>query len=171
MKTSQYVTADVSGNYALSAARSSVGAWELFNVALKSGTTDQYTIYARGLNKNYVQLNANGALMPSAANVTNAASFRLLTIPSSPVQPNGTYILQEVSTSRFVSSTNSRPSLFADLSVNSGAASWVIGANAYGTTLQNSGNSQFASSDPTRRVTLSSPIAVLQVPGKPTCSC
>ncbi|EJD34613.1 hypothetical protein AURDEDRAFT_188974 [Auricularia subglabra TFB-10046 SS5] len=143
--TSQYVTADITGNYPLSAARDSPSTWELFSLQLKSGTSDQYTIVARS-NKKYVALNSAGALLPSATSVGAAAVFRLITPPAPEVYkgPKGTYGLQEVATGKLVSL---RPDLYADATSSALAVPWTFADGLGATTIRSNKTGQFVTAD------------------------
>lgn len=146
--TSQYVTADESGKYALSAQRDSASAWEIFSFQLLSGTTDQYTMTAHS-NKKYVALGDDGALMPTAASSSTASVFRLVEPPKPVVYagPKGTWALQEVSTGKLVSSSNSRPDLYADTTNNALAVPWTFGSALGASTIQSNVTRQYVTAD------------------------
>lgn len=74
----QYVTADQSGNYTLSAARTTASAWEIFIVRPKKGAASGvYSILAAS-NAEYVTLGAGGALINNRATEASSEGFQLL---------------------------------------------------------------------------------------------
>ncbi|KIY50828.1 glycoside hydrolase family 81 protein [Fistulina hepatica ATCC 64428] len=78
--TSQYVTADQSGTFTLSAARANASTWELFVVRPKAGTASGiYSIYAVS-NKQYVVLRPDDALVNSGTNEAASEGFKLISV-------------------------------------------------------------------------------------------
>ncbi len=74
--TSQYVTADSSGNYALGAARAAASTWERFVIRQKVGAASGvYSIKAVS-NGNYVTVGSDGSLFNNG--LTEAASVGFL---------------------------------------------------------------------------------------------
>ncbi|KAG5641571.1 hypothetical protein DXG03_004697, partial [Asterophora parasitica] len=80
ISTNQFVTADDSGNFALSAARATASAWEVFIVRQKQGAaTGVYSILAAS-NKQYIGLGAGNSLINNVA--TEAASTGFTLVPA-----------------------------------------------------------------------------------------
>lgn len=73
--SSQYVTADSSGNYALSATRATASSWERFIIRQKIGAPDGvYSILANS-NSMYVTVSSEGLLINNAADEASSAGF------------------------------------------------------------------------------------------------
>ncbi|KAI0452042.1 glycoside hydrolase family 81 protein [Xylaria acuta] len=73
--TSQFVTADSSGSYTISASRPSASSWERFTIRPKSGAANNvYTIKAAS-NGKYVTVGNDGSLINNGANESGAAGF------------------------------------------------------------------------------------------------
>ncbi|TFK60669.1 glycoside hydrolase family 81 protein [Pluteus cervinus] len=80
VSTSQFVTADITGNFTLAAARPVASGWEIFVVRPKQGAASGvYTILA-GSNKKYVVVNGDGSLVNSGATEAAAAGFKLIQV-------------------------------------------------------------------------------------------
>jgi endo-1,3(4)-beta-glucanase len=76
--TAQFITADASGSYALSASRDSASAWETFVVRQKAGAASGvYTIKASS-NGLYVTLGSDGSLLNNGASAASAAGFKFV---------------------------------------------------------------------------------------------
>lgn len=76
--TGQYVTADSSGTYTLSASRAAASSWEIFVIRQKQGAaTGVYSIMAAS-NKQYVVVGANGTLKNSGAAESDSTGFRFV---------------------------------------------------------------------------------------------
>ncbi|KAI1260716.1 glycoside hydrolase family 81 protein [Xylariaceae sp. FL1019] len=76
--TSQFVTADSSGTYALSAARATASSWETFIIRQKVGAaTGVYSIKASS-NGYYVTVDGDGSLKNSAVNEADSAGFKFV---------------------------------------------------------------------------------------------
>ncbi|KAL1734063.1 glycoside hydrolase family 81 protein [Schizophyllum commune] len=74
----QYVTADSSGTYTLSANRATASAWEIFVIRQKQGAaTGVYSIMAAS-NKQYVVVGADGTLKNNGATEGDSTGFRLV---------------------------------------------------------------------------------------------
>ena len=100
----QYVTADISGQHPLCAAREKVAAWEIFRLVslnCKTGSGERRYIIMAGSNKRYVALDEAGRLMPTATTPEAAESF---TIGPPPVlgNPQGRYQIVEKETDHYV---------------------------------------------------------------------
>ncbi|KAG6901688.1 hypothetical protein C0995_009179 [Termitomyces sp. Mi166 len=78
VSTSQFVTADISGSYTISASRDTASAWEIFTIRPKQGAeSGVYSILAAS-NKQYVTLGSIGELINNGANESSSAGFRLV---------------------------------------------------------------------------------------------
>lgn len=78
--TSQFVTADSSGNYALASARAVASSWEQYVIRPKAGATaGVYTILAAS-NKEYVTVGSDGSLLNNGAAVGNAVAFKFIQV-------------------------------------------------------------------------------------------
>ncbi|KIY43569.1 glycoside hydrolase family 81 protein [Fistulina hepatica ATCC 64428] len=78
ISTLEYVTADDSGDYALSAARTVASTWEIFVVRQKAGADDGvYSILAAS-NKQYIVVVADGMLINNGTTESGSAGFRLI---------------------------------------------------------------------------------------------
>lgn len=76
--TEQYVTADSSGNFTISASRASPSAWEIFIIRLKDGAgSDVYSIQAAS-NKKWVVVGADGSLVNNGNSAADGTGFRLV---------------------------------------------------------------------------------------------
>jgi len=100
----QYVTADISGQHPLCAAREKVAAWEIFRLAsldCETGSGERWYTIMAGSNKRYVALDEAGRLMPTAMTLEAAESF---TLGPPPVlgNPEGRYIIAEKKTGHYV---------------------------------------------------------------------
>ncbi|CRG91078.1 Endo-1,3(4)-beta-glucanase 1 [Talaromyces islandicus] len=73
--TSQYVTADGSGNYTLAASRATASSWERFVVRQKVGAASGVYSIKAASNGFYVTVNGDGWLINNAANETDSAGF------------------------------------------------------------------------------------------------
>ena len=106
LNTDQFVTADISGNFTLSAARATAQAWEIFTIRPKSGAAaGVYTIRA-GSNKQWVVVNPDGSLQNSATTESQATGF-VLGGSSGSGSSNGTVpssaMLRHVASGQFIS--------------------------------------------------------------------
>ncbi|KIY51480.1 glycoside hydrolase family 81 protein [Fistulina hepatica ATCC 64428] len=80
LENDQYVTADDTGTYALSAARSVASTWELYMIRQQEGAeSGVYTILANA-NSAYLIVESDGAVVNNATNVTSAEGFRLISV-------------------------------------------------------------------------------------------
>jgi endo-1,3(4)-beta-glucanase len=80
LSTSMYVTADSSGDFTLSAARDTAGAWEKFTVRPKTGSgADIYSIKASS-NGRYVAVGSDGSLRNNGVDESDSAGFRFVPI-------------------------------------------------------------------------------------------
>lgn len=78
--TSRYVTADQSGNYALSASRAAASSWERFVIRQKKGAAKGvYTIKAAS-NGLYVTVGGDGSLMNNEASEQAASGFEFVSV-------------------------------------------------------------------------------------------
>ncbi|KAG5729861.1 putative endo-1,3(4)-beta-glucanase 2 [Termitomyces sp. T112] len=78
VSTNQFVTADISGSFTISASRATASTWEVFIIRPKHGApSGVYSILAAS-NKQYVTLGSNGALINNGATESNSAGFRLV---------------------------------------------------------------------------------------------
>ncbi|KAG6891165.1 hypothetical protein C0992_009780 [Termitomyces sp. T32_za158] len=78
VSTNQFVTADISGSYTISASRDTVSTWEIFIIRPKEGAeSGVYSILAAS-NKQYVTLGYNGDLINNGAIESSSAGFRLV---------------------------------------------------------------------------------------------
>jgi endo-1,3(4)-beta-glucanase len=78
VSTGQYVTADQSGGYALSATRATASAWERFTIRPKAGAAaGVYSIKAAS-NGRYVTVGGDGSLVNNAVSEADAAGFRFV---------------------------------------------------------------------------------------------
>ncbi|KAG6883475.1 hypothetical protein C0993_005963 [Termitomyces sp. T159_Od127] len=74
----QFVTADSSGSFTISASRPTASTWEIFMIRPKEGAeTGVYSILAAS-NKQYVTLGSDGALINNGVTESSSAGFRLL---------------------------------------------------------------------------------------------
>jgi endo-1,3(4)-beta-glucanase len=74
----QFVTADSSGNFTISASRAVASDWEIFVIRPKEGEANGvYTIQA-GSNKKYVVVGADGSLINTADSANDGAGFRFV---------------------------------------------------------------------------------------------
>ncbi|KAH7101493.1 glycosyl hydrolase family 81-domain-containing protein [Auriculariales sp. MPI-PUGE-AT-0066] len=98
--TGQYVTADISGEHALSAARERVAAWEVFK--LVPHPNHQPTSYAivAGSNKQHVRICEDGRLLPNAP----PAEAAIFTLGSAPAHKNpiGRFYMQHSGDATFL---------------------------------------------------------------------
>ncbi|KAL1861660.1 hypothetical protein VTK73DRAFT_6991 [Phialemonium thermophilum] len=76
--TSQYVTADQSGNYALSAARGVASTWERFVIRQKTGAASGVYSIKAASNGLYVTIAGDGSLINNGANEAAGAGFRFV---------------------------------------------------------------------------------------------
>jgi endo-1,3(4)-beta-glucanase len=76
--SSQYVTADQSGNFTLSAARAVASTWEIFVIRPKKGAASGvYSILAAS-NKKYLTLGAGGILINNGMTEASSEGFKLV---------------------------------------------------------------------------------------------
>ena len=78
VSTRQYVTADLSGTYTLSAGRAVASAWEVFIVRPKLGGASGVHSILAASNKEYVVLGSDGGLVNSGLMEKDSAGFRLV---------------------------------------------------------------------------------------------
>ncbi|KAG6834686.1 hypothetical protein H0H93_008034, partial [Arthromyces matolae] len=78
LSTNQFVTADISGSYNLSAARTVASTWEIFMVRPKNGAASGVYSILAGSNKQYVTLASGGALINNGATESSSAGFKLV---------------------------------------------------------------------------------------------
>jgi endo-1,3(4)-beta-glucanase len=74
----QYVTADQSGNFTLSAARATASAWEIFVIRPKKGAASGVYSILSASNKEYLTLGTGGALINNGATEASSEGFRLV---------------------------------------------------------------------------------------------
>ena len=122
--TSQFIVADASGSYALSAARTVASIWESYVIQLISGSSDTYTIFAKA-NQQYIQLGPGNALYPTAANCSSAANFKFIA-PGTAALPTGSFTLQEINSGNYVTSMESRTDLYVDAVSNRQAIPFTL---------------------------------------------
>ena len=78
VSTSQYVTADISGDYALAAIRGTASTWERFTIRQKVGAASGvYSIKATS-NGLYVTVGSDGSLINNGANEAASAGFKFV---------------------------------------------------------------------------------------------
>lgn len=149
--TKQFVTADISGEHPLSAAREKVAAWEVFKLvrvdeaAGGDGGETAYVLMA-GSNKRYVCVGASGALMPSGETRSAAARFAL-TSPPEAKNPTGDYFLQDAASGLWVTSDSVGARLAASARSVAGATrfNWT---GSGGMAFKSSATGQFITADP-----------------------
>lgn len=76
--TSQYVTADNSGNFALAAIRATASTWERFVVRQKVGAASGVYSIKAASNGLYVTVGSDGSLINNGANEAASAGFRFV---------------------------------------------------------------------------------------------
>ncbi|KAG5731890.1 Endo-1,3(4)-beta-glucanase 1 [Termitomyces sp. T112] len=78
VSTNQFVTADSSGSYTISASRDTASTWEIFIIRPKDGAeSGVYSILAAS-NKQYVTLGSDGALINNGSTESSSAGFRFV---------------------------------------------------------------------------------------------
>lgn len=108
LSTGQFVSATPSMDDPLQASRGSASTWETFIIAPKKLTTD-VTIAAVS-NGHFVVTQSNGDLVNAVPSASNSTGFRLV----QPGNPEGPFFIQDVASTKFISSTQSAPKFSAN---------------------------------------------------------
>ncbi|KAA1468498.1 glycoside hydrolase [Dentipellis sp. KUC8613] len=77
LSDSQYVTADISGDFALQAARAVASTWEVFMIRQKVGAASGVYSMKAGSNSMYVTIGSDGSLINNGASEADSAGFRI----------------------------------------------------------------------------------------------
>jgi endo-1,3(4)-beta-glucanase len=78
ISTKEFVTADQSGNYTLSATRSTASSWETFVIRQKVGAAvGVYSIQAVS-NRLYITVDGDGSLVNNGANEAASSGFKFI---------------------------------------------------------------------------------------------